>query len=200
MRRFSRKPHQLERRLRDERPAPSDDLILTLSQRLAPPPRRSLRLAVGLAFTMLLMLAFAMTGGVGYAHSKGSHGASAVRHLFSSGKSGHNERGNRGRDDDDDRGDHGGKGGNGGNGHHGDDDDDDDDPDDDQYDDKVVICHKPNKHGGVTIRVSQRALQAHLNHGDHLGKCERRRHDRGHGHGHDDDHGHDHGGGDDDDD
>ncbi|HEY7381122.1 MAG TPA: hypothetical protein VH572_07930 [Gaiella sp.] len=182
--RFSRRRNDLERRLRDERPAPSDDLIQTLSHRMTPvrvpAPRRTPRLALSVAFTVLFVLAFAMTGGIGYAHSKGRDGASAVRHLFNwneyrwTSQSSSRSQDNRRRGDDDDR------RGKGGGGHHDDDDDDDDDddPDDDQYDDKVIICHKPFKrHGGITIRVSQRALQRHLAHGDRLGKCHRRRHD-----------------------
>jgi len=36
---------------------------------------------------------------------------------------------------------------------------------------KVLICHKPDKKGGHTISVSSSAVQAHLGHGDKLGKC-----------------------------
>ena len=38
---------------------------------------------------------------------------------------------------------------------------------------KVTLCHKFNKgdNGGVTIRVSSNALNAHLNHGDIMGDC-----------------------------
>ena len=41
---------------------------------------------------------------------------------------------------------------------------------------KVTICHKTgSKHKRyVTIRVSQRAVRAHLRHGDKLGKCRKR--------------------------
>ena len=42
---------------------------------------------------------------------------------------------------------------------------------------KVTICHKigSKRHKRyVTIRVSQRAVRAHLRHGDRLGKCRRR--------------------------
>lgn len=34
---------------------------------------------------------------------------------------------------------------------------------------KVTICHK----GKVTLSISANALQAHLNHGDHIGLCRR---------------------------
>lgn len=38
---------------------------------------------------------------------------------------------------------------------------------------KVTICHNPSSDGknGVTINVSENALQAHRNHGDQLGNC-----------------------------
>lgn len=37
---------------------------------------------------------------------------------------------------------------------------------------KVTLCHKVGKEsGGVTINVSEHALQAHLNHGDVRGEC-----------------------------
>lgn len=39
--------------------------------------------------------------------------------------------------------------------------------------DKVTLCHKFNRgnQGGVTIRVSSNAMNAHLNHGDIMGDC-----------------------------
>ena len=44
-----------------------------------------------------------------------------------------------------------------------------------QYDKKVTICHRTGskKHPFVTIRVSKRAVRAHLRHGDKLGPCSR---------------------------
>ena len=44
-----------------------------------------------------------------------------------------------------------------------------------QYDKKVTICHRTGskKHPFVTIRVSRRAVRAHLRHGDRLGPCSR---------------------------
>jgi hypothetical protein len=43
----------------------------------------------------------------------------------------------------------------------------------DQYVGKVTICHRTGsvKHPFVTITISASALQAHLDHGDHLGPC-----------------------------
>src|SRR5262245_4564911 len=42
-----------------------------------------------------------------------------------------------------------------------------------QYEKKVTICHRTHsqKHPFVTIRVSSRAVPAHLRHGDQLGPC-----------------------------
>jgi hypothetical protein len=43
-----------------------------------------------------------------------------------------------------------------------------------QYEKKVTICHRTHskKHPFVTIRVSRRAVPAHLRHGDKLGPCD----------------------------
>jgi hypothetical protein len=43
-----------------------------------------------------------------------------------------------------------------------------------QYEKKVTICHRTGskKHPFVTIRVSRRAVPAHLRHGDKLGPCD----------------------------
>jgi hypothetical protein len=42
--------------------------------------------------------------------------------------------------------------------------------------DKVTICHIPpgNPDNAHTIRVSDNAVDAHLDHGDTLGKCEKK--------------------------
>jgi hypothetical protein len=36
---------------------------------------------------------------------------------------------------------------------------------------KVLICHKPDKKGGHTLLIPQPAVPAHLGHGDKLGPC-----------------------------
>ena len=36
---------------------------------------------------------------------------------------------------------------------------------------KVLICHKPDKKGGHTISIAPPAVPAHLAHGDTLGSC-----------------------------
>jgi hypothetical protein len=62
-----------------------------------------------------------------------------------------------------------------------------------QYDKKVTICHRTGskKRPFVPIRVSRRAVPAHLAHGDRLGPCSRSKfavchkshRDKGHKHG-----------------
>jgi hypothetical protein len=41
----------------------------------------------------------------------------------------------------------------------------------DSGEEKVLICHKPDKNGGHTLSVSSSAVPAHLAHGDKLGSC-----------------------------
>ncbi len=36
---------------------------------------------------------------------------------------------------------------------------------------KVLVCHKPDKKGGHTISIAEAAVPAHLAHGDILGAC-----------------------------
>ena len=36
---------------------------------------------------------------------------------------------------------------------------------------KVLVCHKPDKKGGHTISIAEPAVPAHLAHGDILGAC-----------------------------
>jgi hypothetical protein len=49
----------------------------------------------------------------------------------------------------------------------------DGDNDDDDGNDKVKICHIPpgNPDNAHTIRVSENAVDAHLDHGDYKGEC-----------------------------
>jgi hypothetical protein len=37
--------------------------------------------------------------------------------------------------------------------------------------DKVLVCHKPNTPAEHAVCVPDRALEAHLEHGDYLGEC-----------------------------
>ena len=49
-------------------------------------------------------------------------------------------------------------------------------PDDGNNNDKVTICHVPpgNPENAHTIRVSENAVQAHLDHGDTKGECKKK--------------------------
>ena len=73
---------ELERRLKSERPQPPDEFVSALalvSRRRRPGLRRGASLAGG--FTALLLVAFALTGGIGYAASAVQGGTTAVADL-----------------------------------------------------------------------------------------------------------------------
>jgi hypothetical protein len=143
---------ELERRLRDERPAPSDGLIHRLSSSTGAQraPRRRFGLAI--ALTAMIVVAFALTGGIGYAASSASKGASAVKQLVTgntrsgvatTSRSNGNDQTHRGSAWY-------------------------------QYHGIILICHKPSHRGGLTILILVHALPAHLAHGDYLGPCRHR--------------------------
>lgn len=177
----------LDRRLRDHRPAPSDDLTQRIVSEMTPAtqPRRRMRLGLAAAASAVLAIGLASTGGIGYAASAVSAAPDALKQLVTP----TTNSGAEGKDD---------KvsichipPGNPANAHlitisssavpahlaHG-------DPapgtpcpppgpPDDQYKDKVLVCHVPpgnpaNKH---EIFVSPSAVPAHLAHGDNLGPC-----------------------------
>jgi hypothetical protein len=172
----------LERRLRNERPEPSAELMRALSERMAAEPvarrPRRARLAVsGIAFAAVVA-AFGAFGGIGYAANaaksvvvatktavvapvqvkQSSTQPGASNNVVSS-----NNEGNKGSDE------HGNKG----------DDDGDDDSSGEEYGHKKHLCHKPGPHE-QTLSVDSNAVPAHLDHGDYLGYCH-------HHHHHDDD-------------
>jgi hypothetical protein len=41
----------------------------------------------------------------------------------------------------------------------------------DGNEEKVLICHKPDKKGGHTLSIAEAAVPAHLGHGDTRGPC-----------------------------
>jgi hypothetical protein len=197
VRRFRVRPDSIERKLRHERPQPTDDLIQRVSASIGSrSPRPKWNFAVAFALTVAIFTAFALTGGVSYASSAAQRGVKAVSHVAFTQHSSHSAQSNgqsngqsSGKSDDNKSGKshengnsngQGGKGndehGNGNNGHHGDDQGDDQGNDDgnkpehDQYREKVLICHHPGAHQH-TISVSQNAVPAHLAHGDTLGPC-----------------------------
>jgi hypothetical protein len=75
--------NDLEKRLRRERPEPRHAFVSDLARQLGREPRRrtGLRLALAAGFTMLLVLAFALTGGVSYAAKSVRGGTTAVAKL-----------------------------------------------------------------------------------------------------------------------
>ena len=81
MRRFRVGPDSIERKLRHERPQPTDDLIQRISASIgSPAPRTRWNFAVAFAVTVAIFTAFALTGGVSYAsfrRAKGSQGCFA---------------------------------------------------------------------------------------------------------------------------
>jgi hypothetical protein len=156
--RFRGRRNELERRLHDERPQPPEELVSRLAQRLTPAPvqRRGWSLGLAAGLTTLLVLAFALTGGIGYAANAFKGGTSAVTNLVT-GDSNSHKFGNSG------------KSGGGGtvstlvS------------PSDPQADHKQAICHVPpgNPDNPQTIVIDDSAVQTHLdNHpGDSLGPC-----------------------------
>ena len=72
-----------EKRLRRERPEPRDEFVSGLARHVSGEPRRwtGFRLAFAAGLTMLLALAFALTGGVSYAAKSVQGGTTAVANL-----------------------------------------------------------------------------------------------------------------------
>lgn len=121
-----------------------------------PVRRRGWSLALAVSFTGVLVLAFALTGGIGYAGSAVKGGTNAVSNLVT-GDSNSHKFGNSGK-----------SGGSGNAGTLA-------SPSDSQGDHKQAVCHVPpgNSENAHTIVIDDSAVQSHLdNHpGDSLGPC-----------------------------
>src|SRR5689334_22807923 len=86
-----RRRDELERQLRQDRPQPRDEFVSRLAQRVTPEPvrRRGWSVALAASLTMLLVVAFALTGGIGYASSAVKGGTNAVTNLVTSDSNSH---------------------------------------------------------------------------------------------------------------
>jgi hypothetical protein len=192
----------LGRRLRGERPEPRDEFVSSLAQRVRAEPtvrRAGWRVAFAGGFTALLVIAFALTGGISYAAKSIHGGTTAVTHLVTGppnagqandkadkGNKGENgnksDNGNKSSDTSTDTtsseqtSSQGGNGnGNNGNGNAS----KDTDPSaqaSPQSEGRTTVCHVPpgNPDNPQTISVGNSSVPDHLaNHpGDSLGPCE----------------------------
>jgi hypothetical protein len=146
MKRF-RRLGPTERKLRRDRPRPSDELIQRIAENVAArPARRRLNLGLAFALTAALTVAFTLTGGIGYAASTVSQGTTALTQLVSGKNSSKSPKGGAAQS----------KGSS-----------------TKQYGQKVLICHIPpgNPDNAHTISVAPSAVPAHLAHGDTPGPC-----------------------------
>ena len=149
-----RRMWRFERRLRRDRPKPRDEFVSALVDRVGPekvPSRSPWRPVLVGALTVLMLLAFAATGGIVYAASAVQNGTSAVASLVTKPldvgnpdkQGGAQSQGAEAQSQD---GDH-----------------------------KVTICHIPpgNPDNPQTITIDESAWpDPHQKHGDTLGPCE----------------------------
>jgi predicted lipid-binding transport protein (Tim44 family) len=160
------------KRLERERPQPPDEFVSAMSDRLVPARVRSSgwRVAFAGGLTTLLVLAFALTGGIGYAASAVKDSTTAVKTLVvgpskaakaqrvnkptAQGISASNQSANQSSANASAQGNERSSARK-------------------QYEEKVAICHRPpgNPDNPNTIFVPESAVPAHLAHGDTRGPC-----------------------------
>ena len=148
----------LERRLRDGRPQPRQQVVDSISALVSsrPNPRPAkLRLGLAGAFTAVFVVSLAAFGGLGYAATAVSHAANSAAHFVSPPQHDPSDNGNAGPSQKGNSGPGSNQGvGNGASSAEG------------QYGQKVDVCHN-----GVEISIDSSALGAHLAVGDTLGAC-----------------------------
>ena len=159
------KRDRLDGRLESERPQPRDEFVSTLADRLAPDPirRRPVwRTALVAGFTMLLVVAFALTGGISYAANAVHGGTTAVAALVTGPSSSDKPKPNKPEQS------------NNGSSATASSSSSESTESSSQASDKVVVCHIPpgNTDNPQTISVGESAVPAHLEHGDTLGPCD----------------------------